>query len=72
MMLFDKIRENAEGLRRMGERAVAQAGRAGVAAYYMDPAFGDDIIRELPDGRREIIRWGQGGAPVPIEPRQKP
>jgi hypothetical protein len=72
MMLFDKIRENAEGLRLMGERAVEQAARAGVAAYYMDPAHGEDIIREFPDGRRERIRWGHDSAPVPIEPRLSP
>ncbi len=48
MILFDKVRENAEGLRRMGERALDEAGRAGVPAYYMDPAYGEDIIREFP------------------------
>jgi hypothetical protein len=69
MVLFDKARQNAEALRQVGERALADARKAGVPVYYMDDAFGDDIIREFPDGHRERIPRGQHGAIVPISAR---
>jgi hypothetical protein len=69
MILFEKVRQNAEALRQVGARALEEARRAGVPAYYMDPAYGDDIIREYPDGRRERMIKGQDGAVVPIPPR---
>ncbi len=70
MNLVDEICQNAEALRRLGEQALADARAAGVPVHYMDPAFGDDIIREFPDGRRESIVRGGDGAVVPIGPRR--
>ena len=69
MILFEKIQENAEALRQVGARALADARRAGVPVYYMETAHGDDIIREFPDGRRERLVRGQDGVVVPIPPR---
>jgi hypothetical protein len=65
-VLFDKVRQNAEALRQVGERALADARMAGVPVYYMDDAFRDDIIREFPDGHRERIVRGEDGAIIPI------
>jgi hypothetical protein len=70
MFLFDLALQNAEAIRKVGETALADARRAGVPAYYMDDAFGDDIIREFPDGTREIIARGENGAPTPIAARR--
>ena len=70
MVLFDEVRQNADALRQVGETALADAKKAGVPVYYMDDAFGDDIIREFPDGHRERIARGQQGATIPIIARQ--
>jgi hypothetical protein len=69
MMLFDKIDENAAALRQIGMIALAEAKKAGTFVAYMDPAYGDDIIREYPDGRRERIDRANGGCAIAIPPR---
>ncbi len=69
MILLDSIRRNADGLGRIGMRALHEAQQAGVAIYYMDPAFGNDVIREFPDGRRERLVDEQAGAWISIPPR---
>jgi len=51
MVLFDKI--------------LPDGRRAGVPVYDVDDAFGDDIIREFPDGRRKRIVRGEDGVIVP-------
>ena len=70
MVLFDKVRQNAEALRQVGERALCDARKAGIPIHYMDAAFGDDIIREFPDGHRERIPRGGEGVVVAISPRR--
>lgn len=69
MSLIDLILQNPEALRRVGETALEDARKAGAAIYYIDDAFGDDIIREFPDGRRERISRSEDGAAVPIARR---
>jgi len=69
MSLIDLILQNPEALRRVGETALADARKAGAPVYYMDDAFGDDIIREFPDGHRERISRSEDGAAVPIARR---
>ncbi|MGY2050766.1 hypothetical protein [Methylobacterium sp. JK268] len=55
MMLFDKARENAAAIRQVGNRAIAEARKAGVPAFYMDPSLGEGIIKEMPDGTRHRL-----------------
>lgn len=55
-MLLENATKNAEAIRTAGKRAIAQAKMAGVPVYYMDPALGDEIIKELPDGTRQKVR----------------
>lgn len=69
MLLSEWLRQHPDALRQVGARALADAKEAGVPVHYMEPAFGDDIIREFPDGRRERIVAGGDGAVVPIPPR---
>lgn len=69
MILFQRATQNADAIRRVGERALDDARAAGVPVYYMDDAFGDDIIREFPDGHRERIVRGDHGTAIPIGPR---
>ena len=56
MMIFDKARENAEAIKQGGARAIEEAKRVGVPAYYLDPSLGEGIIKELPDGTRQRIK----------------
>ena len=55
LMIFEKARENAEEIKKGGARAVEEAKKAGAPAYYMDPALGTGIIKEMPDGTRHRI-----------------
>lgn len=55
-MLLEIATKNAQALRTAGKRAIAQAKMAGVPVYYMDPALGDGIIKEFPDGTRQKVR----------------
>lgn len=55
MILFDVARDKAAAIGDAGRQAVEAAKRAGVPACYLDPASGDGVIREYPDGRRECL-----------------
>ena len=61
MILFDKLRENADAIRQVGAIAREKARAAGVPSYYMDPALGEGIIKEMPDGTRHRIEPSDGG-----------
>jgi hypothetical protein len=67
MDLFELLDRKAEALSRIGERVRAEAKATGTPMSYTEPAYGTDVIREYPDGRRE--RLIPGGAAVPIPPR---
>ena len=60
MVLFEKIRENADAIRQIGERAIQEARRLGVPYHYMDPSLCDGIIREMPDGTRQRVELKNG------------
>lgn len=60
MILFEKIRENADAIRQIGERAVREARKLGVPSHYADPALGEGIIREMPDGTRQRVELKDG------------
>lgn len=70
MVLFEQVLQNAEALKRVGERALSDARKAWVPVYYMEATYGSDIIREFPDGRRERGMRQHGSLRfVPIPPR---
>jgi len=54
-MIFEKARQNAEEIKKGAARAIEDAMKAGAPAYYMDPALGEGIIKEMPDGTRHRI-----------------
>jgi len=60
MMIFEKARENAKAMEDMGRRAIEESRKLGAPAYYVDPAFGDGIIKELPDGTRQRVERIEG------------
>jgi hypothetical protein len=49
-MIFEKARQNAEEIKKGAARAIEDAKKAGAPAYYMHPAVGEGIIKEMPDG----------------------
>lgn len=59
-MLFQNLDKHAESLRTMGLRAIEDANRAGVPAYFMDPRLGEGVIRRLPNGRLERVKFEAG------------
>ncbi|MDR7040634.1 hypothetical protein J2X36_005417 [Methylobacterium sp. BE186] len=60
MMLFDKARRNASTIRQLGARAIEEARKAGVPAFYVDPSLGEGIIKEMPDGTRHRLAKVEG------------
>ncbi|MCP1550097.1 MULTISPECIES: hypothetical protein [Methylorubrum] len=66
MILFDKLRRNAEAIRHMGVEAIEEAKRLGVPSHYVDPAVGEGIVREHPDGTRQRLRRKAGR--IVVEP----
>lgn len=59
-MLLENATKYEQAIRTAGQRAMQQAKRAGAPVYYMDPAISDGIIRELPDGTRQVVAIGEG------------
>ena len=69
MRMLEEFDAQAEALKQVGPNARAAARKAGVPISYLDPAYGSDVIREYPDGRRERVLNGLRGPVVPIPPR---
>jgi len=63
-MLLENAAAHARALATMGQRAITQAKRSGAPAYYMERELGDAIVRELPDGTRQIVKLLAGQAIV--------
>lgn len=59
-MLLENATKYAEAIRTAGQRAIRRAKLAGAPVYYMDPSISDGIIRELPDGSRQVVEIGDG------------
>ncbi len=69
MRFFDEIAERADALKQVGPQALLEARQANIPVYYMQPEYGDDIIREYPDGHRERISNSNGGTVLAVPPR---
>lgn len=59
-MLLENATKYEEAIRTAGERAMRRARLAGVPVYYMDARLADGIIRELPDGSRQVVEIRDG------------
>lgn len=73
-MLLENATKYEEAIRTAGRRAMLRAKLVGAPVYYMDPAISDGIIRELPDGSRQVVEIGQGEDTVlkSLEPVVRP
>lgn len=60
VVLFEKLRENAGAIQRVGERAIEEARRLGVPCHYVDATICEGIIREMPDGSRQRVELKDG------------
>jgi hypothetical protein len=59
-MLLDLLHQGEERISQAGPKAIRKALEAGVAVYYFDKALGEGIIREMPDGMRQLIELRNG------------
>lgn len=67
MIIFEQYARNADAISRIGEQVRAEARATGTPMSYSEAAYGTDVIREYPDGRRERIK--SDGSVVAIPPR---
>lgn len=65
MTLLDLYARKADAIARIGEPVRVEARKTGTTISYMEAAYGDDIIREYPDGRRERLTAGGGVEAIP-------
>jgi hypothetical protein len=56
MLLFEQFARDPDALARLVDHVRAEARRTNTTISYTEPAFGTDVIREYPDGRRERLR----------------
>jgi hypothetical protein len=54
-MLLELLHKDEAEIAKVGVKAIEQAHAAGVAAYYIDASLGDGIVKEMPDGTRQLI-----------------
>ncbi len=69
MRLFEQYARRAEAIGRIGEEVRADARATGTPISYTEPAYGTDVIREWPDGRRKRLR--ADGSVVAIPARRR-
>ena len=65
--LLEQYARRAAAISRIGEKVRAEAMATDTAISYTEPAYGTDVIREYPDGRRERLK--ADGSVVAIPPR---
>jgi hypothetical protein len=59
-MLLDVLHQDEEKIAQAGPKAIKKALEAGVPVYYVDAAFGDGLVKEMPDGTRYLIEVNDG------------
>jgi hypothetical protein len=69
MQVFELIRQRADRPAKVGAHARQLAFSVGVQVSYMEDAFDDRIVREYPDGRRELLGKAGEGPVTSIAPR---
>lgn len=67
MVILEQYARRAKAISHLGEKVRAEAISTGTAISYTEPAYGTDVIREYPDGRRERVK--SDGSIVAIPPR---
>lgn len=73
-MILEKLKQNREQVRKMGALAVESARKAGVPAYYrLRGSNSGEIVREMPDGKRQVVLLSSGSEIVvrTLKPRRR-
>jgi hypothetical protein len=60
IMLLENAIKYEEAITTAGRRAMQRAKLAGAPVYFMDPSISDGIIREMPDGSRDVVEISDG------------
>ncbi len=55
MVLVEQYAKNVHAIGRIGEEVRAEGHATNTPISYTEPAYGADVIREYPDGRRERV-----------------
>ena len=67
MILFEQYALKADAISQIGEDVRADARASNTTMSYTEPAYGTDVIREYPGGRRERVK--ADGSVVAVPPR---
>jgi len=67
MVLFEQYARKADAISRIGDDIRADARVSNTTVSYTEPAYGTDVIREYPGGRRERLK--ADGSVVAVPPR---
>jgi hypothetical protein len=59
-MTLDQINRREKEIREAGPKAISAALAAGVPVYYYDDRLGEEIVKEMPDGRRYGVKVEDG------------
>lgn len=59
-MIVEKWRKNRLRVERAGSAAIKAAHKAKTAAYYLEKNYADGIVREMPNGSRQLIKIVDG------------
>lgn len=59
-MTLDQINRRENEIREAGPKAIRTALAAGVPVYYYDDRLGEEIVKEMPDGRRYGVKVEDG------------
>lgn len=59
-MIVEKWRQNRLRVEQAGHDAIKEAHKAKTAAYYLEKNHPDGIVREMPNGSRQLIRIVEG------------
>ena len=69
MLLFEQYARRAEAIGRIGEEVRADAQATSTPISYTEAAYGTDVIREWPDGRRERLKADGSVVAIPARGR---
>lgn len=59
-MTLDQINRREKEIREAGPKAIRAGLAAGVPVYYYDDRLGEEIVKEMPDGRRYGVKVEDG------------
>jgi len=66
-MMLEQINRREHEIREADPKAIRAALAAGVPVYYYGDRLGDEIVKEMPDGRRYGVIVGADGEDVVVK-----